>query len=318
MSTDASISKSGRDVSTVKGLIDEYIELYAKAKKTSWHDEMRILNKDVLPKWNYLPTADITEKDVVKLLDRLVKQGATANKTLKLLCTMFDFAVTRGILEASPCSNIAEPNEEAAKVRVLKEDEIRKIWYGLGSAKMSAGMRLAIKLLLITGQRNGEVAGAQWKEFNLSEKWWIVPAERTKNKKQHRVFLTPMALGVLKEAKILSGASCWVFPFGREGAVTPRALSKAIKNNCEKGAQSRNKPPYGDSFNIGPFVLHDLRRTVAIMMKELGVDELHIAKVQSHNSSDNNRNHDTEIQQALEAWEKKVQSVLFGWRKPIR
>jgi integrase len=53
---------------------------------------------------------------------------------------------------------------------------------------MSERMKSLLKLLLLTGQRNGEVAGAKWEEFDLREKWWTIPGTRTKNKKRHQVF----------------------------------------------------------------------------------------------------------------------------------
>lgn len=291
-----------RDTRTVKGLIDEYIESYAKPKKMSWHEDLRVLNKDVLPKWKYLPTTDITEKDVVKLLGRV----GTANKTLKVLQSMFAFAVSQNILEASPCSNLDAPEDEILKDRIFTEDEIRKIWFGLENAKMSEGMRLILKLLLLTGQRNGEVAGARWEEFNLRQKWWTIPGTRTKNKKNHQVFLTPMTLDILQPAK---KHGC-VFPSGKDKHIAPRAVNMAIRNNC----QSNHEFAYGDFFKVGQFVPNDLRRTAASLMAKSGVGEACIAIVLNHAPSA--KNHDPEIRQALEVWEQKLQTILLGEGKP--
>jgi integrase len=311
------MGKEGRDVSTLKGLIDEYIELYAKPKKSSWHEDLRVLNKDVLPKWKYLKTSEITKGDVDKLLDKIVvySSGAAADKTLGILQRMFAFAVTRGILSVSPCENISGQKEDAPKDRVLKEDEIKKIWYGLDAAKMSEGTKLAIKLLLVTGQRNGEVAGAKWKEFDLIKKWWAIDGMRTKNKKSHRVFLTQMAVDILREAKKLSGNSKWVFSTSKEGHITTRSISGAIKNNSEESTtrHPKHKPPYGDFFNIGYFAPHDMRRSMVTLLKEAG--DLSVAKVQNHTTSTHKNHDDVEKQKTLEAWEQKLQEILFGWRK---
>ena len=117
---DISTKKQARDTSTIKGLIDEYIESYAKPKKISWHEDLRVLNKDVLSKWKYLPTADITKKDVTKLLFRVGASGGVANKTLKVLQSMFSFAVSRRILKLSPCADMEIQNKDSPKVRVFK------------------------------------------------------------------------------------------------------------------------------------------------------------------------------------------------------
>jgi integrase len=304
----ASIKNQGRDTSAVKGLIDEYIESYAKPMKKAWHEDLRILNKDVLPKWKYLPTSDITKQDVIKLLGRVGKSGGVPNKVLKVLQSMFTFAISRSILEANPCSDIAVLNEEVPSERIFKADEIRKIWFGLEKAKMSEAMRSVLKILLLTGQRNGEVAGAKWGEFNFREKWWTIPGARTKNKKSHQVFLTPMVIDILGQAR----KHGWVFPSGKDKHIAPRAVSLAIRNNSEKRTQK--KPAYGDVFKVGQFIPNDLRRTVATLMADEGVDENHIAKVLNQATAASS--HDPEIRQALEAWEQKLQAILFGWRNP--
>ena len=303
-----SIKNQGRDTSTVKGLIDEYIESYAKPKKMSWHENLRVLNKDVLPKWKYLPTSDITKQDVTKLLDRIGKSGGAPNKVFKVLQSMFVFAVSESILEANPCLEIAVENEDTPKERIFKPDEIRKIWFGLEKAKMSEAMRSLLKFLLLTGQRNGEVAGAKWEEFNLRSNWWTIPGTRTKNKKSHQVFLTPMAIDVLGQVR----RHGWVFPSGKDKHIAPRAVSLAIRNSSENRA--RQKTAYGDFFKVGQFVPNDLRRTAATLMLGAGVDETHIAKVLNQATTD--IFHDPVIRQALETWEKKLQTILFGWRKP--
>ncbi len=316
-----------RDASTINGLIDEYIEFYAKPKKRSWHEDFRIFNKDVLPKWKNLKAVDINKRDVVKLLDQIDARGSgvMANRTLRLLRTMFTFAVSRGILDTSPCANVVAPNEETPRDRVLNEDEIRKVWFGLGEAQMSEGTRLAIRLLLLTGQRNGEWAGARWEEFNLNEKWWTIPGERTKNKKSHRVFLTQMAIDILKQAEKLCGGSSWVFPSIKDGHITPRAISRAVRNNSEirpKG-HPKHKSPYGDFFKVGYFVPHDMRRTMATIMAESGVDEFHISKVLNHTTQGitgkvyNRYQYDVEKQKALETWERKLRSILFNEKSKV-
>jgi integrase len=304
----ASIKNQGRDTSVVKGLIDEYIESYVKPKKKSWHEELRVLNKDVLPKWKYLPTSDITKQDVAKLLDRIGRAGGEQNKIFKVLQSMFAFAVSRSIMEANPCSEIEVANEDAPKERVFNPDEIRKIWFGLEKAKMSGAMRSLLKFLLLTGQRNGEVAGAKWEEFNLRSNWWTIPGTRTKNKKSHQVFLTPMVIDILGQAR----KHGWVFPSGNDKHIAPRAVSLAIRNNSEK--RTPKKPAYGDFFKVGQFIPNDLRRTAATLMAEAGVDETRIAKILNQATAASS--HDPEIRQALETWEQKLQEILYGWRNP--
>ena len=309
MVVETSTKKQARDTSNIKGLIDEYIESYAKPKKMSWHEDLRVLNKDVLSKWKYLPTADITKKDVTKLLFRVSASGGVANKTLKVLQSMFSFAVSRSILKLSPCADMEIQNKDSPKVRVFKSGEIRKIWFGLENAKMSERMKSILKLLLLTGQRNGEVAGAKWEEFNLREKWWTIPGTRTKNKKRHQVFLTPMVIDILGQPK----KHGWVFPSGKDKHIAPRAVSLSIRNNSENKNQSRQNSAYCDFFRVGQFTPNDLRRTAATLMEEAGVDEKIIDKVLNQSTKSNTR--DPEIRQALQSLEQKLQEILVDWKR---
>jgi integrase len=319
--------KGERDSSTVKGLIDEYIDLYAKPKKRSWEEDSRMLKKDVLPRWGNRKASSIKKRDIVLLLDRIAARGAVvgANRVLRLLRTMFGFAVKRGILENNPCKDVETSNEEKPRERVLSEREINKVWFGLDKAKMSDATKLAIRLLLLTGQRNGEIAGAEWKEVDLEKKWWTIPGARTKNKKDHRVFLAKMTIDALKKAKKLSGDSDWVFPSIKGNHLTPRAISRAIRNNAvarPKG-QPKDKPPYGDFFKVDHFTPHDARRSVATMMAESGVDEFHISKVLNHAVSGitgkvyNRYQYDVEKQRAMEIWERKLRAMLFNEKSKV-
>jgi integrase len=238
---------------------------------------------------------------------------------------MFTFAVSRGILDASPCADIAEPNEETPRERVLSEEELKKIWSGLDEAKMSERTKLALRLLLLIGQRNGETVGAKWGEFDLSKKWWTIPGARTKNKKDHRVFLTQMALDALNAAKKLSGGSAWVFPSVKDGHITPRSISRAVRNNSEKRPKGhpKHRPPYGDFFKVGQWVPHDMRRTVATIMAECGVDEFHVSKVLNHTTQGitgkvyNRYHYDVEKQKAMETWERKLRAILFDEKSKV-
>ena len=297
-----------KDTRSIKGLIDEYIESYAKPKKMSWHDALRTLNKDVLPKWKYLPTADITKKDIDKLLDRVGQPSA--KKTLEVLQSMFAFAVEQEILEANPCSDLLVSSEATPKDRIFNAEEIRRIWFGLETAKMPEGIKLLLKLVLLTGQRNGEVAGARWEEFDLREKWWTIAGTRTRNKKSHQVFLTPMVVEILEQAKRIGGGSNWVFASGKDKHIAPRSVNLAIRNNSADRSLSRQNSAFGDFFKVGKFVPNDLRRTAATLMAEAGVDRVCIAKVLNRATSPDG--HAPEIRQALEILEHKLKTILFG------
>jgi integrase len=307
---------------TVNQLMDEYIEKWAKPRKRTWEEDARMLSKDVIPYLGRRKAKDIKRRDIILLIDEIVDRGSpiAANRTLRIIKKMFSFAVKRGVLDASPCMEIDAPAKENHRERVLTEDEIKMFWLGLENAKMSDGTKLALKLLLVTAQRKGEVTQADWAEIDLKKGWWTIPKEKSKNERTHRVPLSKMAIDILKQAKEFSGDSKWVFPSIKGRSITPRSISRAIRNNSKKKSKGSPKhtPPYGDFFKIDHFTPHDLRRTATSMMTGLGIPELDVSKVLNHaiqtvtSKHYNLYSYDNEKQTALRKWGRKLEAIISG------
>ncbi|MDX9963107.1 hypothetical protein, partial [Desulfobacter postgatei] len=151
---------------------------------------------------------------------------------------MFNFAVMRGILDANPCPRIKDIPEKT-RDRVLNDDEIVLLCRVLDvennrSFDAYPLTKLALKLILLTGQRPGEVAGMEVSELTQSPDgpWWEIPAKRMKGKNAmaHDVPLNPMALEVIEQAQFYSGDSKFVFrsPLKKDGPITVAAISRAV------------------------------------------------------------------------------------------
>ncbi len=297
-----------RGAPTVKQLADEYIQKRSKTKK-AWEEEKRILDKDVVPKWKNRKAKDIKRRDVLLLLDKIVERGSPimANRTLGVLQRMFKFGIGRDILEANPCSVIERPGEERQRDRVLSAGEIKKFWFGLEKCEMAKGTKLALQFLLISLQRKGEVAQAEWKEFDLKSGWWTIPKGKTKNGLPHRVYLSPTALSLLKEIKELSGDSIYLLPSPRGKGIKPitsRSLSQALLRNQDK-------------FGIDHFVPHDLRRTASSHMTGNGIPRSVVQKVLNHVETGvtaiyDRYSYDKEKKSAMTKWDRRLQVILSG------
>lgn len=300
--------KAERDAETVVDLAEEYLEKWARPRKRTSHEDERALRVDVLPLWGKRKAKDITRRDVIKLLDGIVDRGSPiqANRTLTIIRKMFNFAVGRDILDASPCVQIPRPSPENTRDRVLNENELKAFWNNLPKAKMGEGTRLALKFQLLTATRKGEIVRAEWSEIDLHKKLLTIPAKKSKNKRANTVPLSPQAIDILKRIKKLSDNSPWLFPSprGKEIPVTTRSVSRAVKNNL-------------DAFEIDPWVPHDLRRTAASHMTAMGIPRLHVSKVLNHTEGGvtaiyDRHSYDKEKRQALEAWGRKLESIVTG------
>jgi integrase len=228
-----------------------------------------------------------------------------ANRTLGLLKQVFKFGVRKKIIDASPAVAVDKPAKENRRDRVLSEDEIKAFWAGLDNSTITNDVRIALRLCLVTGQRRGEVAGMRRSEIDGDR--WTIPKERTKNAKAHRVPLSPIAKQLIKAA---SGED-YLFPSPRKKGsgsepipIQPRALTNAITKNRQH-------------FKAERFSVHDLRRTAATRMAELGVTRFDIAKVLNHSDQAvtavyDHYSYDAEKKKALLKWGRKLQEILDG------
>jgi integrase len=305
--------QEARRAPTVDGLIDEYLEKWAKPRKRSWAKDEQRLKRHVSPAWGRCKAAQITRRDVISLLDEIVDRGTPveANRTLAVIRKMYNFAIARDIVATSPCVAIARPGVETRRDRVLSLYELKAFWVGLDKATMAEGTRLALKLVLLTAQRAGEVVNTDWEEVDLTGGWWTIPAAKAKNGLSHRVPLSGPALEVLHRAKTISAESPWAFPSPRDDqAMTENAMGYAVRRNL--------KPTLGEelpALPISHFTPHDLRRTAASHMTGLGISRLVVAKILNHAESGitavyDRHGYDAEKRQALDAWGRKLQSIV--------
>ena len=280
-----------------------------------------MLNRDVIPIIGTRKVKDIRKRDIVFLLDRIVERGTSkqpcgsmANRVRALLITMFKFAVQRDILEASPCVYLNVPYKEKARERDLAEKEIKTFWNGLDMAGMVDSIKLALKFILVTGQRPGEVATAEWSEVDIKKKCWKIPSGKTKNGRLHCVPLSTLALDLLREAKQNSGDSSWLFPSPfrklEDNPIAVGSLPHAVQSNLSK-------------LGIDHFTPHDLRRTAATQMTAAGVNRLTVSKILNHSEKGvtgevyDKYSYDDEKRQGLNTWARKLESILTGQKSKV-
>lgn len=317
--------KAEREAETVKELVEEYMEKWAKPRKRTWKNDYLILQKDILPAWGRRKAKDITRRDVVILLDSVVERGASvqANRTLAVIRKMFNFAAGRDIVQYSPCAGISRPSSENRRDRLLPEKEIRFFWHNLAEADMHKATCVALKLILVTAQRPGEITSTCWQDIDLENGWWTIPVEKSKNKMPHRVALSPLALELLKEAKKYAGKSRYVFPsphHEKDWHINRDALSQAIYRNRKQLGFADNDEQKDKEKRIIP---HDLRRTAASHMTSMGIPRLVVSKILNHKENSitavyDRHSYDQEKRHALEAWGAKLAEIVVGEEEPQR
>jgi integrase len=236
---------------------------------------------------------DVTRAHLAGALDAMTRKGIKeeTRKALTTLNLMLDYAVNRHLVEQNP-ARVLKPKDFAASAarsrdRALNLGELRQVWAALDKA-LDSGSRLspvtvaALKVLILTGARREEVARMEWAELDLDAAVWTLPDARTKNRRGHTVYLSPLAVEILRRLEPLSGTCPYVFESSRRNldvpergqSMHPDTLSRTIyrlrgdedkAKGKSKGknavAQAGREPsPLAD---LEHFTVHDLRRSAA-------------------------------------------------------
>ncbi len=250
---------------------------YAKRHTRSWKQTKGILRKHVVPAWKDRPIDGITRRDVIELLDGIVRAGkpVLANRVLAHVRKLFNWAIERGIVGASPAVQIKAPGgKEAPRDRDLSDAEIKVLWPAFGAAGYPFGPLMEI--LLLTGQRRSEVATMRWVDLDIGAAVWNLPAASTKALRSHSIPLPNMAVEILADLPRFNGP----YVFSTTGGERPvSGYSKAklrIEQELNKALAKNGGEP------LAGWQIHDLRRTAASGMAKLGVPVDHIGRVLNH------------------------------------
>ena len=313
----------------VETVVSAFIERYAKrlTREKTWRETERLLVREVVAPWRGRRMSAIKRADVHNLLDKIADRPApiVANRTLAALRRMSSWAEERGLIDASPCEKVRAPAPERSRDRILTLDEIRAAWAAFDQVGWPFGP--FAKLLLLTGARRDEVASAQWSEFDLAVKTWTIPKERAKNGAAHEVPLSESALRVLEalpriEARHRSAG----FVFSTTGKTAVSGFSRAkttidaaiLATKREAAAQRGDDQASVQAPEAWTF--HDLRRSAASGMAELGIAPHIIEAVLGHRSGTikgvaavyNRYSYSAEKRAALEAWGRHIDALVNG------
>ena len=245
---------------TLGKVIDDYLEVRAKdMKPRPLEGSKRHLNGQWKPLHGY-PLSSITREIVatrLREISRYTDDGkggpVAANRARGTLSALFTWAIGEGLCETNPVAG-TNKNSETSRDRVLTDAELARIWL----AAPNSGYGRIVKLLMITAQRRDEIGSLSWseiKDMDKPEKALIaLPKERTKNSRPHDVPLSGLALTELKAQPEFAGRDL-VFGEGEGGY----------------SGWSRSKAALDAACKVRDWTLHDLRRTAATRMADIGI-----------------------------------------------
>jgi integrase len=250
---------------SVEFLISEFTTRYLRPHRKDPAQAEWLLSRDVLPTWKGRDARTITPEEVIDLLDGVVDRGAPvlANRTASLLGLLFRFGVQRRIVAASPVQLLMPPGgPESSRDRVLSDTELKAYLADPMACAFEPKLAHVVTLLLLTGQRRGELAKTLWRDIDLDAREWTITKEVAKNKLRCIVPLTAWAVEEFRALRKLAGQIPWVLPRddGKDYAdpqLLTRGLSRCLNRFRLQGIEA--------------FRLHDLRRTCRTGLSRLKV-----------------------------------------------
>jgi integrase len=245
---------------TVKKLIDAFT---AKCEHRIKEGELRVQTLKVYrahlaalgAKFGPRVITTITRKELEAWRDEVAEARGkvAANCGIAVASAVFGFALEREHLTVNPAAHI-KAKKTSARTRVLDAEERKAVWAAAEGLGYPFGP--ITRLLLLLGQRRAEVGEMRWAELDLDKGLWTLPAERAKNGVTHKIPLPPVALQILRDVPKPSEE----FVFASATGTTPASGWSDAKRKLDKAAPLTS-----------PWTWHDLRRTCATGLAELGI-----------------------------------------------
>jgi integrase len=301
-----------------------------------WHKTIRCaLEANVFPIIGDHDVTQITRQDILALLKPLATRvpGQARNVSKALSKLFWYIKESMGLIASSPCNDLASVIPELrvaeGKDRALSDFEIKKLWRRIDRFPGSGEIKRALKLVLVLGQRPEEVAEMHRREITREmategeEFWWTIPKERIKtersklNKKtknyDHRVYLTPLALSLIGDAR------GYIFQSPRQTAGEPEKPIR--RNSISQRVERPDTVKHGKCaltvkyYGLPVWSPHDLRRTVKTGLAALEIPDRWSDETINHKPSHleatyNKHSYDRQKKKALMAWSEHLQKVL--------
>ncbi len=323
----AAEARSTRTAPTVHALATDFIAMQYKGGKKSADQQERILARDVLPTIGNRKARDVRRGDIKAILSAITDRPAPilANRVHEIIRAMFNFGIEEEDygLENNPADRLGKHrNPERGRDRWLSLDEIRGYWTALDAELPAAAA--ALRLCLLTGQRQANVFGMRLDQLALKDRLWIIPAGTTKTAKTYKVPLSTAAVAVVeahiadlspqpdrRRAGPVVGPVTWLFP-GKGGGkpIDTNLTGNAHRSTCKRAG-------------ITGYTPHDHRHTFATHMEQMGVSRLIWDPIMGHSQNgmaDLYSGHDFAEQRldCMEKWADRIAATLSDNVVPIK
>jgi integrase len=295
---------------TFQKIAERYLRFKEKELKPQSYDQVQTHLTKHWASFNGLSVHAVTRRDVAARLGELAEERGpyAANRARASLSAYYGWMMREGIVDANPVIGTNKQTDEKSRDRVLSDGELVAVW----KACRDDDFGNIVRLLILTGQRRDEVGCIAKSEIDLGARKWVIEGKRTKNSLTHEVPLSDPALAIVRQAikrERIAGHDLIFGETGRGFSGWSKAMAALDKRISE---QTKKK--------VADWRLHDLRRSMATKMADIGVLPHVIESVLNHISGHkagvagiyNKSQYAPEKRQALDQWAAHVAALVAG------
>jgi integrase len=303
--------RRNKDQHTVRSVVAEYLA----AKEPEVRRRTLVETRRYLSTGSYfrplhaMPIDTVTRKHIASCLVAISRKNGsvTAARARASLSAFFTWAMQAGLTDMNPVIGAIQPKDSEGRERVLSDAELAAVWRASGDDEYGRIM----KLLILTGARRAEIGGLRWSELDTDTGAWTLPSERSKNKHAHTLPLPAAPWDIINSVPRRAHRDQLFGILAEEGFTTWGGGKIALDDRL-LGKMTE------------PWVAHDIRRTVATKMADIGVQPHIIEQVLNHQGGHkrgvagiyNRSSYDREVRAALALWAEHVAAIVEG-RKPV-
>ena len=305
--------KAASDRFTFTSLVEQYLAAKKPVVRSrTFTEAQRYLQSSYFKPLHNVPVDAISRRDIAARVLVIARENGqvAAGRARSALSGMYSWAMASGLTEVNPTIGTPKPKAAPPRDRVLSDQELVAIWDAAGNDDFGR----IVRLLVTTGQRRSEVGGMCWTELALDRSsTWTIPGSRTKNHLEHTLPLPPLAIDIIKTVPEVVGRDLLF------GARTDRGFMSWAEHKRALDAR------LGDQ--VKPWTLHDLRRTCATRLCDIGIEPHVVEQILNHQSGHrrgivgvyNKSKYTVAVQNAVAAWDRHLRALIeVGKVIPIR
>ena len=293
--------------------LDAMIEEYLKGKQievraSTFREVKRYLTGSYFEPLHSMPVDSISRRDIAARLVIISRENGnvTAACARTTISAFFTWAMQMGLVEQNPVIGAIQPKDSEPGSHVLTDPEIVALWRACGDDDFGR----VVKLLVVTGCRRGEVGGIRWSELDPDKGTWTIPSGRSKNGRAHTLPLPQLAWEIIEGVRHRATRDHLFGVHAGEGFTNWHAKGNL---DARLGAAIR------------PYHLHDIRRSVATRMADLGVQPHIIEQILNHQSGHkrgpagiyNRSSYERDVRAAIVLWADHVRALVDGAERKV-